>query len=224
MARALTSGVIAQLTSGRVRPAVFVSIVFTSGTSFFWTGVGPKVWNSQTWTGVGNLGEISQIQETTDVAAVGITLALNGIPSGLVNQALGECRQGNAVKVWFGFLDAADAVIADPYQSFAGRMDVPTIADGADTATISITVENRLIDLQRSRERRYTHEDQQLDFPGDLGFQYVASLQQWNGVWGQGSPLPGPASNYVGQGANAGNPGGTPVRLGDGGGQLDRGY
>jgi hypothetical protein len=169
VARGLTAAVITEINSGRLRVAIFVSAVFTSGTSYFWNGITPIVWNGQTWVGVGTLGQISEIAETTDVAAVGIVLSLSGIPQGLINQALGECRQGAPVKVWIGTLNAAGAVIADPYQCFAGRMDVPTIGENGETSTISITVENRLIDLQRSRERRYTHEDQQIDFPGDLG-------------------------------------------------------
>jgi hypothetical protein len=55
----------------------------------------------------------------------------------------------------------------------------------AETATVSISYEGRLIDLERPRARRYTHDDQQIDFPGDRGFEYVPTLQEWNGVWGR---------------------------------------
>jgi hypothetical protein len=42
-----------------------------------------------------------------------------------------------------------------------------------------------MIDLQRPRERRYTHEDQQIDHPGDMGFEYVSQLQELNLAWGK---------------------------------------
>jgi len=77
------------------------------------------------------------------------------------------------------------ALVADPAIAFAGRLDVPEIDDNGQTATITISYESRLVDLERPRERRYTHEDQQIDYSGDLGFEYVAAIQEWNGVWGR---------------------------------------
>jgi hypothetical protein len=100
-------------------------------------------------------------------------------------KALGECRLNAPVKLWLGVLNEADAVIVDPYESFGGRMDVPSIEEGGETSTIKLRVENRLVDFNRARERRFTHEDQQIDYPGDLGFEYVAGYQEWNGVWGK---------------------------------------
>ncbi len=39
-------------------------------------------------------------------------------------------------------------------------MDVMTITEAGDSSTISIACENKLIALERSKERRYTPEDQ----------------------------------------------------------------
>jgi hypothetical protein len=138
-----------------------------------------------TWQGAGSLGTISPMTESADVKANGVTIAFSGIPSADIARVLNEVRQGYPVKIWFGCLDSAGNVIADPYQAFGGRMDVPAIDEGATTSTISISVENRLIDLQKPRERRYTHEDQQISYAGDLGFQYVPQIQDWNGTWGK---------------------------------------
>ena len=44
---------------------------------------------------------------------------------------------------------------------------------------------NVLIDLNRSRVRRYTNEDQQIDYPTDVGFEYVQSLQDFEIKWGR---------------------------------------
>jgi hypothetical protein len=174
LARALTGSVISELSAGRVSPAIFVQIDFSGGTSRIWSGNFPISWNAQTWLGVGKFGSMTPNTEDVELAAQGITLSLAGIPSDLLGQALTECRQGKAVKVWLGFLDSAGAVIADPFQSFAGRMDVPNIDEGAETSTVSITVENSLIDLQRNKERRYTHDDQQLDFGQPLAISTIS--------------------------------------------------
>jgi hypothetical protein len=78
--------------------------------------------------------------------------------------------------------------------AFAGRLDVPTIMDGAERCEIQITYESRLIDLNRAREWRYTHESQQQISPGDRGFEYVAGLQEREIRWGLGQSLAGQAS------------------------------
>jgi len=76
-----------------------------------------------------------------------------------------------------------NGIVADPYLAFVGRLDVPVIDDAGASCVISMQYESRLIDLQRTRERRWTHEDQQIDFPGDLGFEYVTSLPDQVLIW-----------------------------------------
>src|SRR5438270_12468583 len=160
MSRALTSGTLAQALANHCAPIVLVQLTFTDGIQYAWTGIGNLVWNGNTYTGVGQLGKIGPITEDTAVQAQGLQLELTGVPQNLLNEALGHCAQGNAVLVYFGFLDASGNVIADPYLAFSGRMDVPTIDEGAETATITLTAENRLIDLQRVRVRNFTQQDQ----------------------------------------------------------------
>jgi hypothetical protein len=70
-----------------------------------------------------------------------------------------------------------------PILCYAGRMDQPTILEGTDTSTISISVENRLSDLQRRIERRFTDRDQRLEYPADTGLAYIAWTMDWNGAW-----------------------------------------
>jgi len=87
-------------------------------------------------------------------------------------------------------------------------MDTCEIAEGGDTAVIALTAESRLLDLNRSRERRYQKQDQAIDFPGDLGFDYVPSLQQLSVVWGKATPTSAPAAP---SGGGGGSRGGSPI-------------
>lgn len=213
MSRNLTAGTKAAFTATVVRPAVFVEAHFASGVVRLWSGVGPITWNGLTWLGVGSLGTISAMPETSDVQAQGISLTLSAIPSDMLAHVLNEIRQGMPCRVWLGALDEAGNVITDPYASMAGRIDSGVINEGGQTSSATITVETQLMDLRRTRERRYTDADQQYDFPGDLGFIYVAAVQNWNGVWGKGTGVPGSTSGNLG--AGNGNP-----RTGAGGGRL----
>jgi hypothetical protein len=196
---------IGQLIAPHMRPVLFLQMQFTSGPIFVWSGIGNINWNNQVWTGLGGLGTISAIEESSEIKATNVTFTLNGIPQDLIMHALGQVRQGYPVLLWFGALGDNNNVLADPLQIFAGRMDVPTIDEGAQTSTISIAVENRLIDLNRSRERRYTDQDQQIDHPGDLGFQYVQGIQNWNGTWGKAGPG-GVPRGHLGTGGGNGGP------------------
>jgi len=186
--RDLTVGMAAAIAAGTVRPAILYEGVFVSGGVDqylrLWTGVGDLSWNGYTWTGGGQLLAISPIEEASEVRAVGFTVTLSGMPSALIANALTNARQGKPGTLWLALFDSAGAVIADPYQLQGGRLDFTIIEDNGDTCTIGAQYESRLVDLERPRERRYTHEDQQLDYPGDLGFEYVASLQDKQIVWG----------------------------------------
>lgn len=187
LASALAAGIIGSV----VRPAMFFEGDFQGGFVRVWSGVGDFTWNTQTWTGVGALGGISDIEETDEVKAAGVTVALSGIAPEMIALALNSIRQNKDGRLWFALLDGdTDVLLADPYLCFEGRLDVAEIDEGATTATVSIKYENRLVDLERARERRYTHEDQQLDFPGDRGFEYVAGLQDVQINWGRAPSAP----------------------------------
>jgi hypothetical protein len=184
MPRNLSSDMLTALAGKSVQPFYMVHIAFLSDDVYLWTGIGAVTWNGHDWTGVGTFGGVSPITQTDDLSAENITLFLSGVPSGLVNSTLTECRQNLPVEVWVGFLDDTGVIIVDPAKGFTGSIDVPTIQDSGETVTISITAENPLVALQRASQRRYTNDDQKIDFPTDDGFQFVPLIQEWNGAWG----------------------------------------
>lgn len=197
MARDLPSAVATAIVQPVVKLAFFVEFQFASGAVRMWTGNGDKSWNSQTWTGAGDFGGISPVDETTEFGAAGLTFTLSGVPSSTVALALTDAYRGRNCKLWLVILDASDAVV-DSYQIFAGRMDVMTIDDSGEVSRISIQVESRLIDLARARAQRYTDAEQQLKFPGDLGLQYVAKLAEKPLNWGVPAPTTPAAAGYGG--------------------------
>lgn len=196
MPRALTSQMRAEINAGMCRPALFVEAEFTNGFARVWTGLGDITWGGYTWQGVGTLLGFSGVPETTELRAESVTLAMNGLDVSMVDRILTKCRQGKPVVCWLGMLDAAGAVVPDPTILFSGRMDVPTLDDPAsDEVSAAVSVENRLRDFERTRERRFTDQDQRADYPTDRGGEYIAALQDWTGNvaggggrWGPGCP------------------------------------
>lgn len=116
--------------------------------------------------------------------AQGLTISLSGIPSEMLALVFQDLRQGQRVNVYVGYLNSNGALAATPAIYFSGRVDVPSIQDGGDTATVSLQVENRFVDFERSRSLFFTPATQAIYFPGDLGFDQVSALQDQKIFWG----------------------------------------
>ncbi len=185
MARTLPAALATELSATVLKPFYAIELAFDSGTIRFWTGYGEITANSETWTGSGTILGISNSNEQTDLSANGITLTFSGLESSFVAIALTENYRGRLLKCYLGCLDAENQPVSNLYQLFAGRMDVMTINEDGQTATMTISAENVLIDLERPRVRKYTDEEQRKRFPGDSSLELVASLQDKQISWGR---------------------------------------
>tara|TARA_Y100000310_G_scaffold62111_1_gene57385 strand:+ start:849 stop:1436 length:588 start_codon:yes stop_codon:yes gene_type:complete len=186
VARDLHADVVTAVTSAEVRLAWATDLVLDSGELNLWQGVGDMSANSNTYSGVGSLGVIEAIEETTDLKATGIRMTLSGVASSLISVALDEDYQGRTLRAYLCFFDTDHVLIGDAVLMFAGRMDVMTIVDTGDEASIQLTAESRAVDLERVGEAfRYTDEDQQRLFTGDLGCRFVEELVDKSIAWGR---------------------------------------
>ena len=182
--RSLSASMVTEVTTAQLAPVLLASLSFSTPV-FLWSGYGNLVYNSTTYLGLGTLGTISPLEETTDLAARGLTLRLSGVPTANVSLALTENYQGRECSIMFGALSpTAGTLIASPVTVFAGRMDVMQITDDGNTAEITMTAESKLMDFKRPREIRYTDEEQQQLFPGDVGLEFVNDIQEKAIYWG----------------------------------------
>jgi hypothetical protein len=187
---------IAALSAEVVRPALLASLQFASGTVYVWSGLGPIVWSGNTFQGVGTLGTVSTISEASTVEAQGVSVELSGIPASLLNDVLNEVRVLGPCNIWLALFDTTGALIADPFLSYQGKMDQPSISDDGKAITCAIAIENVLVDLNRPCYRRYTSDDQQIDLAAtltrlglpsntiDTGFRFVPGMQEQIIFWG----------------------------------------
>lgn len=159
-----------------------VDLEFDGGTAYLWNGIGNITFGSNTYSGTGSVLSISAVEEDPQISAKGVTVTLSGITSTVISYALNENYQGRPLKLYVGTI--ADDGTVSSYMVFSGLMDVMTIAENSETCTVSIAAENRLIDLERARVRRYTSEDQKQLHPSDNGFDFVTSIQEPNVEWG----------------------------------------
>jgi len=141
-------------------------------------------WGGHDWLGIGTLGSIEAISEGSALQMYGCALTLSGIPPELISTAMGSGYQGRSASIWMAPLTKDYAFIADPVVVFKGRMDTMDIAV-SDTATITLSVESRLVDWDKPRIRRFNDEDQRFSYPNDRGFRYVDQMVQKDLKWGR---------------------------------------
>lgn len=167
-----------------------------------WSGVGDLSWDGKTWKGVGSLGEISAIMEKAGAEAGQVKLTLNGVPAEARAQALQNTSVSRTMRFWLAAFSedpsGAWSVLPDPWKVFSGITDVHRVHRGA----IEVNVETALARLKYPKVARYTHEEQQRHYPGDLGLQYGATVDGKPFYWG--SPTPTPTYSGGGGGANRG--------------------
>jgi hypothetical protein len=150
---------------------------------------------------VGDLGEISQIEEGADVSPYKITLSLSGLDATISGAALTEDYYMHPVKVYLGVLDADDVLLADPTIVFEGAMDQMNVSVGASGGdVISLTAESELARFDRASNLKYTDTQLQSDFSGDVAFEFMADIEGAKIRWGDAT------SDAVAGGGSRANP------------------
>jgi len=182
--REMTAPVIAALQADNVPLLVLVELQFASGTVRVCNAGYSFDHDGYTWTGLGNVGGISATAEGEDLEMYGITLTMSGVPPEMISLALSSGYQGRPATVWLAPLDSNYQLLSDPTIIFRGRMDTMPVEIGKE-AIIQLSVESRLVDWERPRQRRYNHADQTSEYPNDKGFEFVPQMAEREIVWGR---------------------------------------
>lgn len=171
--------------AGAVSLIALVRMEFDSGTLRLWTGPGTLDWNSESWSGAG--GHIAAIDlpiETAEVKASGGSITFAGLDPAILALSDTEPYHGRPVQVYFGAKASDGTIVVDPDLAYEGTMDTMAESDDGETATITLAIESRSAAAERPANRRLTPEDQARDYAGDLGFDFVAALQDRELIWG----------------------------------------
>ena len=186
---------------------IFVALKaeFDTETIRLWNGTEDLVIDSATYLGAGSLLSIGAAEESSDLSSQGMTITVSGMNKDVLDLALTENYQNRFVTVFLGYLMGGSNEVAGTFTLFKGRMTALTVNDTPQGATVSIDAENRLVDLERPSNFRYTKESQNFLHSGDRFFNNVASLQDKEIIWGRSSSVGG--GGGVG-GGGVGNGGG----------------
>ena len=156
-----------------------------------WTGIDDLTISSQTYTGAGTLLSISNTEDNLELKSNGVVVALSGMDETIVNYALTENYQNRPITIFMGYVMGGTNEVAGTLTLFKGRMTSLVINDTPEGSTVTIDAENRLVDLDRPSNLRYTKESQNFLHSGDTGFNRVGSLQDKQINWGKTSDTAG---------------------------------
>lgn len=171
MARTVPTAFATALTDPHISAYHAVELLFDSGALRLWTGFGNRTINGQVYTGTGSLMQFSNAEESADLSAKTAEVTLSGLNSSLVALALAEPYQGRWARLFVGITTITDVV-----EIFSGEMNTMDIFDSGETATIKLSIDSKLIQLEKTPALRYTQESQEALYPGDTFFAFVAGL------------------------------------------------
>ena len=163
-----------------------VKAEFDTETIRLWTGIDSITIDGESYDGAGSLLSIGDIEDSMEVKSSNLTVQLSGMDTTVMNLALSEDIHNRKIFLYMGFLMGGSNESAGEIMMFLGRMSNVSISDDPENgATVSINAENRLVDLNRPSNLRYTNASQQIISSTDTGFKYVQAIQGKEILWGR---------------------------------------
>lgn len=182
MSRTIDADLLTALTQDTIQPFFAVELLFDGGPIRLWSGVGDRTINSNTFTGTGSLLDIGPADEVSDLSAKSMAVTLTGLDSSIISLAIDEPYQRRKANVYLGE-QSDDSVV----QIFSGLMNTMNIEDTGEMATVQVTIESNLVELERAANWRYTNENHQSRYDGDTFFSFVQAIQDQKIAWGRKS-------------------------------------
>ena len=188
MDRSSTSAFQTEVAKLQNRPAHLVEVIFDDETVYMTDYYKPITYGGNSYLAVGNFMGFSDIEEAAEVIVSNVTLALGGIAQAWISRVLTKDYIDRVVKIYTAFMDSSETLIVDPVLIFEGRMDQPTINEDPDsgTSTVSVRATNAWVDFTRKTGRHTNHEEQQVHFSGDKGFEFASEIVK-DVIWGRPS-------------------------------------
>ena len=181
----IDASIVNRLDDDHVFLGMAVKMEFDTADIRIWGGDGDLTLGGETYTGAGVLLQVDNIEETQELKSSGVSLSLAGMDDDVLNMALTEKYQNRPMTIFLVFTMGGGNAVAGSMLSFRGRMLSMTVNDDPAGSTISLTAENRLVDLNRPSNFRYTNASQQHLASGDTSFRYVQQMEDLKVSWGK---------------------------------------
>lgn len=176
------------LSSASIRHAEFVRINVDGTPYTFCNAAAPITVDGITFTGLGPLISVGDVQRDIKATSDDFTFSLTGIDPAYVALILSSDIKGSIVEMWRGFLDSNNQIITSPTQQFfkryQGIVNSVSITEDFDdekrerVATLSIACASfRQILENRIAGVRTNPQSWQLFYPGDISMDRTPVIQ-----------------------------------------------
>jgi len=194
MSRGLSGVLLAAFGDNHMTTIVLVELDFSSGVQRYHTGVGDVTYLGDTYTGIGNLGNIEPILEDGGVKMKGIRVSLEGVDTTVVDLSVNEAIQGRDATIYLAVYDYDTADVTEGFEIFSGYMDTLEMSRGTD-ASLILSIESSMAKFDLPNIRRFTSEDHKERYPTDKFFDLMSYTNESQIVWGRNS---GRSNSHVG--------------------------
>ena len=156
------------------------------------SGVGTITYDGNPYIGVGAFGGVSAARESELLGPSAITLSLSGVDSDYITEALDSGNLYDVVTIYQGLRQDDGTLYDDPWTLWKGWYEYAGISVGEESV-VAITCQHDLSQLNEKDGGRYSDEDQQNAYTGDVGLEFTADMVEVKLVWG-GGPVTGGSS------------------------------
>ena len=181
MTRSIDDATVLAMQEGVTRPIVLVKIATPSLDILMTSAMQDVDFGGDTYT-YGTLGNISTISETDNLKDSSITLTFSAVDPATIAAIASADFVNSPITVRVMFFDENWQTVGDGLLYFEGGAASQNIALGV-SAEITVNCKSKLSTLSRPRSERYSDQDQQAKYPGDLGMQYATTVSSKDIVW-----------------------------------------
>ena len=178
--RGASSAFIAELLKSTTSPCYLIEAWLDDGVIRMTDAWSAVTWNGNTYMAQGHFLNFSGLTETADLQIPNLTCTLSAVDQSWVSVVLTKPFIDRRFVIYKAFLDYTSmAMISSPIIIFDGRMDNSVIADSpSGSCSVQITATSQWGDFDRKSGRHTNPQEQQVFFPGDKFFDYVAQLNK----------------------------------------------
>jgi len=177
MARGLSTAVNNELATDKLNPVTLLYLNIGLGYRFT-DHYKDITYDSNTYSASSLFIKTSGVSESSEVDITNLTLEFTGVDQAILSLLLSGNYMDKEVEVYKGFMDANQALIADPFLLFKGRVESFNLNEDLTSSDVQIVVASHWADFDKIKGRKTNTNSQQLYFAGDLGFDYASQTVQ----------------------------------------------
>ena len=181
MTRNLTSAVKTELATNDIRPVHLITLGFATPvniTDCSFSLTSSVSGSSVTYSASDFILGITNHTEETDITKSSVSINLSGADQTFISTVLNENVVNDSVDIFRGFLDDSNALIADPFLLYRGKIDSFDIAETDKDRQVNLSIVSNWADFEKKNGRKTNNTSQQRFFTGDVGMDFASQTVQ----------------------------------------------